>query len=668
MKKFVSLMVMACLVVSVYAWKPVFAGHRGSLRGVSNTAEAYRNGVDVYGYTGLECDVRVTSDGEYVILHDETTASLGGNLTVTSSTLAQLKAETLTQTRSSVTYTGTICTVSEYLDICNEKNAFPLIELKWTTGINNSDMSKFAGLLALVESKGLKNKVIFLTSMKSSIEYIRTNYPTVTCQFLTGEYWANHFDWCVQWQVNPSIQAGYFDIQTTKKFHDVGLQVAVWTVNDQANYKKYGDMGVYMMTCDYLPALTAADLADIDWAAIPGNVDPLKVVTKTLWRKCAADNTLPADFPIGSGTYGSAQQAACYDSTFYVNDYTSKKLLTITKEGLVGNSYTGTSSHGVAVDDAGNLILRNDGYVSTTVPSKLVLYKKGETTGHDLNFGLKHVAQANFIFATGDVFSEEGGYVYMYPNTFKYVDALKIVNGAIVDTITSGELSTAASTAGMVYPVGNDPTNFLYQVRNVGFYRYKAGINKGDYLTGSSTTTAPARNSSLGGAFFILDGHEILVHASGANYNGGLSVKDMSANGANLATFTPLGSAAYAGNPSTGCFVKAEQVNEYTYNIYEYCMGNGIAAYQITLNTSTSINQAKKAGVSTLYPVQTDNIATVESYEPISSVRVYNMTGTKMLHMGDANGYRIQIDLSRFTPGMYYVRVNNQPALRVMKK
>lgn len=89
----------------------------------------------------------------------------------------------------------------------------------------------------------------------------------------------------------------------------------------------------------------------------------------------------------------------------------------------------------------------------------------------------------------------------------------------------------------------------------------------------------------------------------------------MSANGATLATFTPLGSAAYAGNPSTGCFVKAEQVDEYTYNIYEYCMGNGIAACQITLkNAPTKIAQAEKTSVSTLYPVQTDNMVTVESY------------------------------------------------------
>ena len=178
-----SIFCLAC-VLCAWAWKPIFIGHRGSYMGVMNTAEAYTNGVDHYGYQGLECDVRVTADGYYVISHDETTNAVGGNLTVASSTLAQLQAETYTQTRGGVTYTGHICTVAEYLDICIEKNVIPVVELKWTTGINNNDMSKFPGLAALIEEKGLTNKAIILTSMRNSLEYVRTNFPALKCQFL----------------------------------------------------------------------------------------------------------------------------------------------------------------------------------------------------------------------------------------------------------------------------------------------------------------------------------------------------------------------------------------------------------------------------------------------------------------------------------------------------
>ena len=88
MKRIIYLVMLISLFsIDSYAWKPIFAGHRGSYTGVQNTVEAYRNGVDKYGYSGLECDVRVTADGKYVICHDETTNSLGGSLTVATATL-----------------------------------------------------------------------------------------------------------------------------------------------------------------------------------------------------------------------------------------------------------------------------------------------------------------------------------------------------------------------------------------------------------------------------------------------------------------------------------------------------------------------------------------------------------------------------------------------------
>lgn len=267
MRRFFPLLIILTLAADAWAWKPLFVGHRGCNIGVENTAEAFRNGVNVYGYDGLECDVRVTKDGFYVISHDETTNRLGGNLTVADATLAELRAEQYTQTRGGVTYTGHICTVAEYLAICVEKGVFPVIELKWTTGINNNDMSNFDGLAHLVIDQGLTDKVIFLTSMKKSQEYIATHYPQFTRQWLCNDNWQGNEAWCQEYGLNPSISIGNFDANTVKTFHDMGLHVAMWTVDTKANYLKYGNMGVHMMTCNSLNPSEMPELDDVDWGS-----------------------------------------------------------------------------------------------------------------------------------------------------------------------------------------------------------------------------------------------------------------------------------------------------------------------------------------------------------------------------------------------------------------
>lgn len=261
----IALAMLLMFASDAWAWKPLFVGHRGCNIGVENTAEAFRNGVDVYDYDGLECDVRVTKDGFYVISHDETTNRLGGNLTVADATLAELRAEQYTQTRGGVTYTGHICTVAEYLAICVERGVFPVIELKWTTGINNNDMSNFDGLARLVIEMGLSDKVIFLTSMKKSQEYIATHYPQFTRQWLCNANWEGNEQWCQEYGLNPSISIGNFDGSTVKKFHDMGLHVAMWTVDTKENYLKYGSMGVSVMTCNSLKPSEMPELEDIDW-------------------------------------------------------------------------------------------------------------------------------------------------------------------------------------------------------------------------------------------------------------------------------------------------------------------------------------------------------------------------------------------------------------------
>ena len=274
MKALFTFFVAVATTAAAFADRPILVGHRGSLYGVENSVESFTNGAKM-GYDYLETDFKVTKDKQFVCSHDDDISRLssdGSAAVIASSTLAELQSHPFKQTRSGVTYEGRLCSGQEYLDVCKEYNVRPLIELKWATGINNNDCSNIPMLIQFIEDNGFRDKCIILTSMKPCLEYIRKNYPDIELQFLTGEYWKNHFDWCVELGMDVDIQAGYFDKATVTKFHDAGLKVNMWTTNTNDGYKQYGNWGCDFITTDYLDPQTLPEL-DPNVTFPPNTVD-----------------------------------------------------------------------------------------------------------------------------------------------------------------------------------------------------------------------------------------------------------------------------------------------------------------------------------------------------------------------------------------------------------
>ncbi len=662
---------------SAWAWKPIFVGHRGSYRGVINTEEAFRNGAEFYKYDGLECDVRVTKDGYYVISHDETTAALcETSLTIADATLEELKALTLTQTRSGVTYTGKICTVDEYLDICVEYGVFPMIELKWTTGINSNDMSNFAGLYQLVVDHGLEDKAIFLTSMVASLRHIRANYPNAKCQYLLSSDSDTKLQTCIDNDFNPSFQASSLTEEIALRYRQAGLEVAVWTVNSEANYKLYGGMGAFMMTCDYLRPY---DMPELDEPTLPDPApDPVALEGSVLWTRSTVQDNLPANYPDkGGDTYTTGEMAAVVDGVFYVSDYGTRSILLFDEECVEpvvipqsDTEFGGTVMHGICTDDAQNLILRYEESINAT-PSKVRLFKYGSSVPVEVEFQLTCSGGNHFVSACGDVFSEEGGYIYFLPNRSYTVARVHIANGALVD-VQEYTVSIAGSTASWIMPM-ESPDKFIYMVRSDGYYLWD-GEDKGAYFTSSTSTTQPSRNSSCGGAYLSIGGHEILCHPSGSNYNGGFAVRDITGGNTPLLTFDPLGTTGYTANASTGTFMKPVKMADDYYYLYNYTMGHGYGLYEIKAEGAVLPSSgivapasAEKAALN-VFPNPAHDVAAISSSKPLGTVRLHTLDGRLVGTFDFGETTLGKLDLSRIAPGLLLATTEDGRTTRLIKR
>ncbi len=234
-------------------------GHRGSLLGVENTVEAFENGAK-QGFKALECDIQMTKDHKFVVMHDSDLKRLGGdNSTETEKcTLNELKAVKLKQMRKNgYLYTGEICTLDEYLEICKKYSVIPVIELKGSKWLysdnndpNNYNYDALPAFMEALQRKGMAESSIILTSMKGVLEYIRTNYPQMQLQLLTERDWRNQVEWCRKFNVDIDVEdgAGEDAPELVKTFHEMGLKVNTWTIDNPKLFAALNKAGVDMVT------------------------------------------------------------------------------------------------------------------------------------------------------------------------------------------------------------------------------------------------------------------------------------------------------------------------------------------------------------------------------------------------------------------------------------
>jgi glycerophosphoryl diester phosphodiesterase len=128
------------------------------------------------------------------------------------------------------------------------------MELKWTNGINSNDTSRLDGLVQLIKQCGMYEDVIFLSSMKNCLTYLKENHPDANIQFLAGSSTTNteNINWCISNRFTIDLPNNLATAAFVSLMHDAHLDTGAYTVDSQSVANTLIGYGVDMITTNNL--------------------------------------------------------------------------------------------------------------------------------------------------------------------------------------------------------------------------------------------------------------------------------------------------------------------------------------------------------------------------------------------------------------------------------
>ena len=312
---------------------------------------------------------------------------------------------------------------------------------------------------------------------------------------------------------------------------------------------------------------------------------------------------------------GSADgyQAVGWDGNIYMQNKTAGKIKVYTNDtdAAVDYATSNTSGQQIAVDEAGNLIVFN-AYFATATPSAIQIYKNGSTTGTAISFTLPHPERCDFISASGDIYSAEGGYVYFYCQNKHAVNRVKITNGALasVDAIGNTEKPATSVSHVMVDIFGN----LAAHCRSTAVYAINSYTGE---TTAFTTTLSGVKLSTLGGCTFELGGKELWAYNVGTtNYNSEWNLYNMTDKVfmSNETLYAKDKDSRKTTGPAN--WLNVQVVDEETAYIYQFCPEVAVAVWKVSIEAPKYTRTVTNGDYGTIcLPYASSSYSGAEFYE-----------------------------------------------------
>ncbi len=228
--------------------KTKIVAHRG-LSGVEfeNTISSFvaAGNTDCYG---IETDVHKTLDGKFVAIHDSDTSRVSDvTAEIETSLYSDLKEISLGHISDKTVRTDRkIPDLSEYIDICKTYKKTAVLELK-----NHFEPEDIKNVIKTIENAKYLSQTVFISFDFDNLKAVRSFLPDQAVQFLCSNADGELIKKLKLHKMDVDIKQKALDKKLIKEFHDNGIKVNCWVVNDEKRAKKLIKYGIDYITTDF---------------------------------------------------------------------------------------------------------------------------------------------------------------------------------------------------------------------------------------------------------------------------------------------------------------------------------------------------------------------------------------------------------------------------------
>ena len=231
--------------------KPRMIAHRG-MSGIEmeNTCSAFVAAGN-RSYFGIETDVHVTADGQFIIIHDDTTRRVAlDELTVENTTYETLRSLHLCDKNGLRGRKDLLLpSLAEYVQICKKYEKVSVLELK-----NHMQPQDIDRIIAVIREEGWLEHTIFISFDLPNMIAVREKLPKQKAQFLAGGNadWETVVDALNRYSLDLDAHFSLITEERLKALHAAGKEVNVWTVDRLEDARRLADWGVDYITSNII--------------------------------------------------------------------------------------------------------------------------------------------------------------------------------------------------------------------------------------------------------------------------------------------------------------------------------------------------------------------------------------------------------------------------------